>query len=344
MASIKQIVSSFAIIKSLSHLPHYQQLMASAAQISSLIQSHFEHDHERFVTLALQIAAHEARLGHGSVALQIRDIVDREKTNKLKARIIKLQPDLSELLVQIEPKSKLNQLVLPDELNNRIERIIHEFKQKKILQQHGLSHRRKILLVGPPGTGKTMTAAVLAGELGLPYYSVLMHGIVTKFLGETGGKLRQVFDFIDSQTGVFFFDEFDALGADRSKENEVGEMRRALNSFLQFIESSNSDSLIIAATNNIGLLDNALFRRFDDILQYRLPSKTEAIKLVKNRLGLFGKGLKPTDFDKSIENLSHAQLGQACDDAIKTAILSGNSVVNPATLTTCFEEKKGFHP
>jgi SpoVK/Ycf46/Vps4 family AAA+-type ATPase len=124
------------------------------------------------------------------------------------------------------------------------------------------------LLVGPPGTGKTMTASVIASELKIPLYSVQMDRIITKYLGETGSKLRQLFDFIETQNAIFFFDEFDTIGSDRSNENEVGEMKRALNSLLQFIDASQSESLIIAATNNVGLLDKALFRHFDDIFHY----------------------------------------------------------------------------
>ncbi len=314
--------------------------MANASQIVSLIQSHFASEDERFSTLALQIAAHEARLGHTTTSQQIRELIDKAKSSKAKLKVVKIQSDLGDLIYESTPKNRLNQLVLPEELKLRIDRVLKEYRQRTKLQKHGLSHRRKILLVGPPGTGKTMTAATVAGELHLPLYAVQMDKIVTKYLGETSAKLRQVFDFIDSQKGVFLFDEFDAIGTDRSKENEVGEMRRALNSFLQFMEASNSESLIIAATNNISLLDKALFRRFDDILYYQLPSSVDAILLIQNRLGTFGKNLNLNDVENEVAGLSHAQLTQACDDAIKESILSDlTSVRTCAKIITTIQNK-----
>jgi SpoVK/Ycf46/Vps4 family AAA+-type ATPase len=314
--------------------------MANASQIVSLIQSHFASEDERFSTLSLQIAAHEARLGHTSTAQQIRELIDKEKSNKVKLKVVKFQPELENLLYQTNPKNRLNQLVLSENLKLRIERVLQEYRQRAKLQKHGLSHRRKIMLVGPPGTGKTMTASVIAGELGLPLFVVQMDKIITKYLGETGAKLRLLFDFIDSQKGVFFFDEFDAIGADRSNENEVGEMRRALNSLLQFIEASNSESIIIAATNNITLLDKALFRRFDDILYYELPNHDEAIELLKNSLGTFGKKLNLKAINGEIVGLSHAQLTQACGDAIKSSILSDLLTVNHDILLSSLKEKR----
>ena len=100
-------------------------------------------------------------------------------------------------------------------LKERILRILREFRQKSKLEKHGLTHRRKILLVGPPDTGKTLTASILASELKLPLYTILLDTLVTKYMGETSAKLRLVFDVIPQRTGVYFFDEFDAIGGER---------------------------------------------------------------------------------------------------------------------------------
>lgn len=115
-----------------------------------------------------------------------------------------------------------------------------------------------------------MTASVLAGELGLPLFLVRLDALITKFMG--AAKLRQVFDAISELRGVYFFDEFDAIGSQRGLANDVGEIRRVLNSFLQMIEHDQSNSLIIAATNHPEILDYALFRRFDDVIEYHLPT------------------------------------------------------------------------
>ena len=144
--------------------------------------------------------------------------------------------------------------------------------------------RRKLLLTGPPGTGKTMTESVLAGELGLPLFEVRLDGLITKYMGETAAKPRQVFDATSRSRGVYFFDEFDAIGSQRGMANDVGESRRELNRFVQMIEQDRSHSLVVAATNHAAILDSAPLRRFDDVLHHELPDKTHVEKLLMVRL------------------------------------------------------------
>ena len=244
--------------------------MATAEQIKSLLRSHFDNDSERFMTISLQVAAHEARQGHSTLAEEIKELVEKTKTSS-RVRVITLRPDLSDLILQSQPNTKLPELIVNTAIRTRIVRLLKEYRQKERIRHFGLENRRKLLISGPPGTGKTLTAAVIAGELNLPLFTVLFDKLVTKYMGETASKLRQIFEVIAQQKGVYLFDEFDAIGAERGRDNEVGEMRRVLNAFLQFIESDKSDSFIIAATNNPGILDKALFRRFDDVLYYNLP-------------------------------------------------------------------------
>lgn len=313
--------------------------MATAEQIKTLIRSHFSEQPEQFFTIALQVAAHEAKQGHQSLANEIRTLVDKAKARP--ARVIPFTPDLDHMVLTSEPKERLGVLVQSDEMSERIERILREYRQKAKLEKHGLSHRRKILLAGPPGTGKTLTAAVLAGELGLPLFTIMMDKIVTKFMGETSAKLRQIFDVIQERQGVYLFDEFDAIGGERSRENDVGEMRRVLNAFLQFIERNSSDSLIVAATNNPRILDQALFRRFDDVLYYHLPKKAEIERLIENRLGSFrSKKMHLEKSAKIAESLSHAEIAQACDDAIKETILADRKTVTATLLKQMLQERR----
>ena len=316
--------------------------MATAEQIKSLIRSHFSDQPEQFFTAALQVAAHEAKQGHSALAHEIRTLVDKAKSRP--GRIVPFTPDLDHLVLTSEPKERLGALVLSDEMRSRIARILREFRQKAKLEKHGLSHRRKILLAGPPGTGKTLTAAVLAGELGLPLYTILMDKIVTKFMGETSAKLRQIFDVINEHRGVYLFDEFDAIGGERSRDDDVGEMRRVLNSFLHFIERDSSDSLIVAATNNPRILDQALFRRFDDVLHYHLPEKAEIEQLIENRLGSFRrKKMRLEVSAKVAASLSHAEIAQACDDAIKETILADRKIVTATLLKQMLKERQSAY-
>jgi SpoVK/Ycf46/Vps4 family AAA+-type ATPase len=317
--------------------------MATAEQIKSLIRSHLSDDSERFYAIALQVAAHEANQGHSALAHDIRDIIDKARRAK-GAVILRFPKDMLGLVLSEKPEIPKSALVIPLALEDRIARIIHEYRQQHKLKSHGLTHRRKVLLIGPPGTGKTMTAKVLAHELRLPLHTIQVDRLVTKFMGETSAKLRQIFDLIQQEIGVYLFDEFDAIGGERSLENDVGEMRRVLNSFLQFIEQDASDSLIVAATNNPKLLDRALFRRFDDVLYYEKPSEEERKYLIENVLGTY---LAPRFAWKQViadsHELSHAEIDHACRDAVKNVILTDKSEVNTTELLSTLKERRNAH-
>ena len=316
--------------------------MATADQIKSLIRTHYSNQREQFSTIALQVAAHEAMQGHQSVALEIRSLVDGAKVKDYD-RIVPFTPELEHLVRIGKTDVKMSQLVVSDVLRAGITRILTEYMQRAKLERFGMSYRRKILLAGPPGTGKTMTASVLASELQLPLYVIQLDKIVTKFMGETSAKLRLVFEGMRDRKGVYLFDEFDTIGGERAKDNDVGEMRRVLNSFLQFIENDPSDSLIVCATNNPGLLDQALFRRFDDVLRYELPDADSAKALIRNRLANFIAGkFSFAKICKVTVGMSHADITHACDDAIKTAILSDKTSVSAEMLFTALSEKKSM--
>ena len=298
--------------------------MATAEQVKCLVKAYANHDDEKFTTVALQIAAHEARVGHDAVARDLKKEIDL--ISKKKPETYRIEP-VNPLFLFSSPSVRKNDLIVSADLATRIERVLIEFRNRRKLQSYGYANRRKLLLEGVPGTGKTLTASVIASELGLPLYTVQMDKLVSKFMGETSSKLRQVFDAMYTDEGVYFFDEFDAIGSDRSFDNEVGEMRRILNSFLQFIEMDSSDSIIISATNNQKLLDKVLFRRFDDVLHYDLPTRGEISKLYEYKLGCIAPYLMVSErlIDESL-GLSHAEIVRVLDDAIKSSILHENQI------------------
>lgn len=319
--------------------------MATAEQLKSLIRSHLSDDDERFFTISLQVAAHEAQQGHGALAHDIREIVDKARLRRGTNVLLKFPQELGGLVFSEMPTAPFSSLVVPEALKERIQRVIHEHRQQEKLKSHGLSHRRKILLVGPPGTGKTMTARVLAHEVRLPLHTIQVDKLVTKFMGETSAKLRQIFDLIRDEPGVYLFDEFDAIAGERSRENDVGEMRRVLNALLQFIEQDPSDNLIIGATNNPDLLDRALFRRFDDVIRYEAPDAVARRRLIENVLTDFkSPNLEWKSLLKASDGLSHAEIDHACRDAIKDAILHDQPEVSAAAIAKALQEKRGTHP
>lgn len=305
--------------------------MPSAQQMLALIKSHVRGDDERFYSLVLQLAAAEAKRGHQAVAEQLKELLDEAKSPR--PRVVSsrgpmpvpaVRSDLASILSVQYPKTLLSNMVLEDDLRSRLRRIVHEQRQRAQLKAHGLHPRRKLLLTGPPGSGKTMTASALAGELGLPLFSVLLHGILTKYMGETAAKLRLIFDAMVEMRGVYLFDEIDALGARRDSENDVGEARRVLNSFLQFLEQDQSDALIVATTNHETLLDRALFRRFQAILKYRLPSPDVIVNALKARLCAFDiSDVNWQQMAIEANGLSHADIMGAAEDAARNTILDG---------------------
>ena len=324
--------------------------MATADQVKALIRSHGDGDDSRFYAVAMQVAAQAARSGHGKFAQELRELVDQAKA-RAKAvdpprgpRPVPLtQPrgELAGLLTVGYPKTRLVDMALSETLAARLERVLIEQRQRENIREHGFSPMRKLLLVGPPGTGKTMTAAALAGELGLPLFSIQLDGLITKYMGETASKLRMVFDAIQSTRGVYLFDEFDALGGERGTGNDVGEIRRVLNSFLQFLEQDDSDSLVLGATNHVMLLDRALFRRFDCVLEYALPTADISTRVMKRRLALLDSSqVHWVRASVLAEGLSHAEVAMACEQAAKNAILDQSTAVRDADLAQALEERR----
>ena len=298
--------------------------MATADQIKSLVKYHVERDDEKFKTVVLQIAAHEARLGHDGLARELKSLVEKN----IKKSIIPINKQNSCLSFYM-PSEELSELVVSDAIFDKLTRILNEYRNRKKLQTYGLTNRRKLLIEGEPGTGKTLTASVIASELNLPLYVVQVDKLVTKFMGETSARLRQIFESMQDSVGVYLFDEFDAIGADRSLDNEVGEMRRILNSFLQFIEQDLSDSIIIAATNNHKMLDQALFRRFDDAIHYSLPEDDEIRRLIELKILPYdGKFKLSSSIVELARGLNHAEIVRVCDDAIKDSILEDTPVTS----------------
>lgn len=317
--------------------------MARGVQLKALLRSHLEGDEERFRSVALQLAAHEARLGHGKLAEELRALIDDAKRRFQATDPVPIgrpRGELSGLLEVSYPKSRLVDMILDERLRHQIQRVIREQRNASRILDHGLSPRRKLLLIGPPGTGKTLTASVLASELGMPLLQVRFDGLITKYMGETAAKLRQVFDTTGQNRGIYLFDEFDAIGSRRSLDNDVGEIRRVLNSFLQMIEQDHSHSLIIAATNHPGLLDGALYRRFDDVLHYHLPDAEQIAQLLDNRLGKnAGHGVAWRSLGEVALGLSYAEVRRAASEVLKDAIIEQRDQVRECEIQEMLEER-----
>ena len=296
--------------------------MTQNDRILALLNAHYQNDNEGFNTVALQLAATEARAGHSVAAQEIRKIVDKNRSTSKVLRMSFMNTALSDSVIEELNLFTLDDLVVNDEIRTRISRAILEYQERDLLERNGLQNRSRLLFGGPSGTGKTMTASVIANETGLPLYVVQLEKIVSRFLGTTSTKLAELFEVISITPGVYLFDEFDAIGTERERDNEVGEMRRILNSFLKLTEQPLKRSIVIAATNDMEVLDKALFRRFDDVIQFALPSHVEIVTLLQKKLEKRISAKTIANLASSFEGYSQAVICAVCDDAIKTSILS----------------------
>jgi SpoVK/Ycf46/Vps4 family AAA+-type ATPase len=320
--------------------------VATAEQIKALLRSYAVGDEEHFRAVAMQIAATLARKGNSQLAEELRELIDKSRHHQGAVSSPRAVPiarpvgDLAGLVSASYPTTKMADMVLEAEVSHHLTEVVRQSRQRELLRSHGLSPKRKLLLVGPPGCGKTMSASAIAGECGLPLMFVQMHTLITKYMGETAAKLHLVFDSMSRTRGVYLFDEFDALGAERGLRNDVGEIRRVLNSFLQFLERDESESIIIAATNFVGMLDKALFRRFDDVIEYRRPTRRMAQSLVENRLSAFDlTGVEWGKLSSAFGNLSHAEIARACEDAARDSVLAARIDIGTSTLRQCLARR-----
>ncbi|WP_054816756.1 AAA family ATPase [Nocardia arizonensis] len=317
-------------------------MAASGEHIKALVRSHAAGDDDAFYAVALQVAAKAARQGHGNLAGDLKRVIDSARRQPVASKVTAIaQPrgDLAELVTASFPDVTLQHLVVPRPLKDSLSEFLHEQRQRQSLVEHGFTPSNRLLLEGPPGTGKTMTAAVIAHELSLPLLTVRLDSLLSKYMGETASKLRTVFEAAATQRAVYLFDEFDALGAHRTG-NDVGEARRILNSFLIFLEQADAESIVIAATNHRAILDHALFRRFDLAITYHLPEPDHAVRVMKIRLGRLGKDIDWASVQSATAELSHAELVKASETAAKQAILRREPSVTTGDLNKALRDRR----
>ena len=177
-----------------------------------------------------------------------------------------------EFIAEVTPRRRLEDLILGEECRQSVMELVEEQQRASLLRSHGLDPRHSVLLVGPPGNGKTSLAEAVSESLAVPFFVVRYDAMIGSFLGETAGRLKRVFDYARTTPCVLFFDEFDAVGKERGDIHETGEIKRVVTSLLMQVDDLPSYTIVVAATNHAELLDRAVWRRFQ--LRLALPAPT----------------------------------------------------------------------
>ncbi|MEP9374418.1 ATP-binding protein [Mesorhizobium sp. KR1-2] len=246
----------------------------------------------------------------------------------------------SELFHFVEPQHHASDIVLDAENYRLLSEIAEEFRRGDDLRRFGLKPRSKLLFCGPPGCGKTLCAEVLAYELKLPLLVARLDGIITTFLGETASNLRQLFDVAASVRSVLFLDEFDALARTRMDGNEHSEIRRVVNSLLTLIEDFKGRGLLIAATNLQSSIDAAAWRRFDEVVLFKYPTRTQILRLIRAKTKNFTAEVDFSDFIDDLAGMSFAEVERICLAAIKREIVHGNSTLGRQAFASAVRDEK----
>jgi len=321
--------------------------------IRNMIQSFMKNDSASFRANAQEFIQEERRKNHHILARDIERLlangVSQADTTKtfsllgLQSTDLPRDKERGVLLVEMkEPKRLMNSMVLSKEVEQSLNIIIQENRQAELLRSFGLRPASKILFCGPPGCGKTVAAEIIAQALYLPLTLVRFDAVVSSYLGETSANLRKVFDFARTRSMVVLFDEFDAIGKHRTAVEEHGELKRVVNSFLQMLDGFSSDTMLIAATNHQGLLDSALWRRFDNIVFFDRPDKKSIENLLIQNTRQMGleREINLKALSRDLIGLSHADIERIAIDATKTTILAGRNLIDASTLKACAENQK----
>ncbi|MDR1050836.1 MAG: ATP-binding protein [Deltaproteobacteria bacterium] len=306
--------------------------MARADLVKKLFSSFKTNDREGFVKTANEIIEDERKKNHSALAEQLRMIISNGSAfapkNMSAFSTVNGNGNGKEREVAlyeiVYPDKTLSDVVLREDNRQKIEQVIREFSNWDVLLSNGVYPTRRVLFYGPPGCGKTMTAGAIAAEMGLPLLYVRFDAIISSYLGETAGNIRKVFDFVNGDSYVLLFDEFDAIARSRNDQYEHGEIKRVVNTFLQQIDNFKGRSLVIAATNFEQSLDYAIWRRFDSTLRFDMPDNSEKVRLFNLKLKQF-KGSENIiiEFISVMENFSHADVERAALTVIKRCILDG---------------------
>jgi SpoVK/Ycf46/Vps4 family AAA+-type ATPase len=303
--------------------------MARSDLLKRLFRSYRGRNDAAFLEAAREIVAEERKKHHEVLADELLRILDNGAVPSPNGAKhfdpIPKDADRGAPLIEVsEPDRYLQDVILTDFQSRVLEKTLVEFRQWEVLEANALRPANKLLFCGPPGCGKSATAAALSAELGVPLITVRFDAVVSSLLGETAANLRKVFDYAARGTWVLLFDEFDAIGRSRDDPTEHGELKRVVNTFLQMLDRFGGRSLVVAATNYERSLDAALWRRFDEVIRFEKPDRCGVERLLERKLAPLRP--PPTVVPEAatrLEGSSFADVERVCVDILKRAAISG---------------------
>jgi SpoVK/Ycf46/Vps4 family AAA+-type ATPase len=252
--------------------------------------------------------------------------------------------DLADLVTTEYPDVRLSEMTLAPATRAQLERVLHEQWQRDLLESYGFAPLHRLLLTGPPGTGKSMTASALAAELSLPLVTIRLDALTSKYTGETSAKLRVIFDAMSRPRAACLFDGLDTIEARQETLHDIGEALRILNMFVTFLNDTQPESLIVAVADHPTLLDDALLRRFDAVIAYYLPDSAQALDVLRQHLSsLNTSAVSWNEVGDHVKGLSQAGLVRAAESAAKRAVLDEADSVSTAAPITSLGELRRIH-
>jgi len=322
--------------------------MANGKILRQLIRAGASGDSAAFRLASEAIITEERQKQHHLLANDLEQILYGEQsapTVSSKKLIQDLPVDKERglpLLDIKQPQRSLDEIILPNQSFIAIEELLEEHRRQDVLRSYGMQASSRVIFYGPPGCGKTLAAEVIAFEMDYPLAIVRLDALVSSYLGETAANLRKVFDFIAKTPLVVLFDEFDAIGKERSDSGEHGELRRVVNAVLQMMDAYRGQSLILAATNHEQILDSAIWRRFDETIEFPLPNEIQLVEILKLKLRGIRRQFELDDEKllNSFIDLSGADVERVIRRAIKRMILKNQEFLSIKDIKTSLEREK----
>lgn len=309
--------------------------MKYSIEIGKIIEGSLKHDQTKVINYTNQLISKLETDGETRAVAKFKKLLSAQTEMSLTA----MGNNAKSLSIPVDTESRttLADIIYPDENNievilskrntDKLDSFILSYKNSDKLNDLGIGVSNTLLLYGPPGCGKTKCAYLIAKQLNLPLVIARLDSLISSYLGTTAKNIRNLFEFAQKIPCVLFLDEFDAIAKARDDNNELGELKRVVNSLLQNVDSMSKDSLLLAATNHQQLLDSAVWRRFDYKLEIELPDKEAISKLIYLFTGHMGTLSEKdvTELSTLFFGLSGAEIEELITKSIRNAVIHNHS-------------------